>query len=116
MEDTIEIHKALADETRLRILLALRERSFCVCELVVVLDLSQPKISKHLSRLKHAGLVKTSREERFVTYALVEDAFVGAMVDLLAERLADDPIIQKDRSLMKESHILRETYRRRVST
>ncbi len=116
METTIEIHKALADETRLRILLALRKRDFCVCELVVVLDLSQPKISKHLARLKHSGLVKTNREERFVTYSLAGDPYVEKTVDLLAARLSANPMIREDRSRMAERAILRETYRRRVST
>ncbi len=115
MEETVGIHKALADETRLRILLALRERDFCVCDLVVVLDLSQPKISKHLSRLKQSGLVKTNRDERFVTYSLTADAFGQKIVGLLAERLSDDPTIRKDRSRMAEKDILRETYRKRTT-
>ena len=62
------IFKALADDTRLRILNLLRQREICVCEIVDVLDLCQSKVSRHLATLKHAGLVTCRREGPWIYY------------------------------------------------
>ncbi|ALS28799.1 ArsR/SmtB family transcription factor [Paenibacillus thermoaerophilus] len=64
--------KALADPTRLKILSLLRTRDCCVCELVPLFNISQPAISKHLSRLKTAGLVHETRRGQWVFYSLNE--------------------------------------------
>jgi ArsR family transcriptional regulator len=64
------IFKALADDTRLRILNLLRQRETCVCEIVDVLGLCQSKVSRHLATLKHAGLVSCRREGPWVYYSL----------------------------------------------
>ncbi len=64
------IFKALADDTRLRILNLLRQRETCVCEIVDVLGLCQSRVSRHLATLKHAGLVSCRREGPWVYYSL----------------------------------------------
>jgi len=60
--------KALADETRLRILKLLEVREMCVCEVMVALDLTQPTASHHLGLLENAGLVKGRKEGKWVFY------------------------------------------------
>lgn len=67
MADTF---KVLGDPTRLKILALLKQRDFCVCELVSVFDISQPAISRHLSRLKAAELVSERRKGQWVFYSL----------------------------------------------
>lgn len=62
--------KALADPTRLKIVSLLKQRSCCVCELVPIFGISQPAISKHMSRLKSADLVVESRRGQWVIYSL----------------------------------------------
>ena len=62
--------KALADPTRLKMVAMLHHRDCCVCEFVPVFKISQPAVSKHLSRLKTAGLVKESRKGQWVFYSL----------------------------------------------
>lgn len=62
--------KALADPTRLRVLALLHIRDCCVCELVPLFGISQPAISKHMSRLKSAGLVQESRQGMWVFYSV----------------------------------------------
>lgn len=64
--------RALADPTRLRLLMLLHnaKRELCVCELTAALDLSQPKISRHLGALRDAGLVRVRRSGRWVYYRL----------------------------------------------
>lgn len=62
--------KALADETRLRILRLLEVREMCVCEVMVALDLEQPTASHHLGLLENAGLVKCRKEGKWVFYSV----------------------------------------------
>ena len=55
------LFKAFADQTRLRILNLLSMNSLCVNDIVKILNIHQPKISRHLTYLKYAGLVKSRR-------------------------------------------------------
>lgn len=67
----VDIFKALADDTRSRIaLLIAREGELCVCELTTGLDLSQPKISRHLAQLRSNGLLADRRQGQWVFYRL----------------------------------------------
>jgi ArsR family transcriptional regulator len=67
----VDIFKALADDTRTRIaLLIVREGELCVCELTAALDLSQPKISRHLAQLRSNGLLADRRQGQWVYYRL----------------------------------------------
>lgn len=56
--------KALGDPTRLKIVSLLNVRDCCICELVPLFGISQPSVSKHMSRLKTSGLVKENRKGR----------------------------------------------------
>jgi ArsR family transcriptional regulator len=63
--------KMLADATRLRALMLLqREGELCVCELTHALNLSQPKISRHLARLRESGVVRVSRDGLWMYYRI----------------------------------------------
>ncbi len=62
--------KALADPTRLKILLMLEGKPRPVSEIVDFFNLSQPTISRHLSVLKNVGLVKDKRFGQKVVYSL----------------------------------------------
>ncbi|MEX1275389.1 MAG: metalloregulator ArsR/SmtB family transcription factor, partial [Bacteroidota bacterium] len=70
-----EVFKALADETRLRVLnlFLLSEQPLCVCEIVDALKVPQYNISKHLTLLKHAGLVDVEKEGLWGYYRLKKD-------------------------------------------
>lgn len=66
-----QFFKCLSDETRLRcITLLQKEGKLCVCELTTALDLSQPKISRHLASLRQSGLLQDSREGQWVFYQI----------------------------------------------
>ncbi len=71
--------KALADETRLRILRLLEVREMCVCEVMVALDLTQPTASHHLGLLENVGLVRNRKEGRWVFYSIVNPELVEYM-------------------------------------
>ncbi len=66
-----QFFKCLSDETRLRcVTLMQKEGKLCVCELTTALDLSQPKISRHLASLRQCGLLQDSREGQWVFYQI----------------------------------------------
>lgn len=66
------ICKALADETRLKLLslLAGAPGPLCVCELEVGVDVSQPTVSHHLKVLREAGLLTSERRGTWMYYAI----------------------------------------------
>lgn len=69
--DPLLFYKNLADDTRLRsLLLILHEQELCVCELMQCLDLSQPKVSRHLAQLRKAGLLIDNRQGQWVFYQI----------------------------------------------
>jgi DNA-binding transcriptional ArsR family regulator len=60
--------KALADETRVRLLMALEGREVCVCQLIELVGLAPSTVSKHMSILRHAGLVEARKDGRWMFY------------------------------------------------
>ena len=81
-----DLLRTLGDETRLEILLLLRRREFCVCELVDLFPISQPAVSGHLRRLRDAGLVEDERRGMWVYYRARGDlpALARAVLDAVA--------------------------------
>jgi ArsR family transcriptional regulator len=76
-----ELFRALADETRLRILHLIGDQEVCVCYFVEALDVGQPKISRHLAYLRKVGLVETRRDGKWIHYRLAQ------LKDVKAERM-----------------------------
>ena len=66
------IARALTDENRVRILMALDRREMCVCQVTAFLDLSPSTTSKHLSILKQARLIESRKKGKWVYYRLAE--------------------------------------------
>jgi ArsR family transcriptional regulator len=63
--------RAFSDPVRLRILHLLQQGELCVCDLVEVMQLPQPTISRHLSYLRKSGLVNVRRERSWSFYTLI---------------------------------------------
>ena len=101
------IYKLLSDETRLRMLLLLHQERLCVCELVGILSVPQPRISKNLSKLRDLGLVTDERKDKFIQYTLVDHPILSASLENLMVHLADYPILLEDhqRLASKASYI-----------
>jgi ArsR family transcriptional regulator len=74
--------KALADETRLRILSLLAVREMCVCEVMVALALTQPTASHHLGILENVGLIKHRKEGKWVFYSLSDPSLIKNILKL----------------------------------
>lgn len=72
--DSVNFFKCLADQTRLDILmLIVKQGERCVCDLTVTLDLSQPKISRHLALLRANGVLQDRRQGQWIYYSLAAD-------------------------------------------
>jgi ArsR family transcriptional regulator len=94
MRDAARFFKVLADEARLEILwLLLNHRELCVCDIMAALEITQSKASRHLSTLRHAGLVSDRKAGLWSYYALrpVEDDLARAHLELLRTGLAQRP-------------------------
>ena len=72
LEDLDSVFKGFADPTRIRILSLLAAGELCVCDLVDILRLPQPTVSRHLSYLRRTGLVEVTREAKFAHYRLAD--------------------------------------------
>lgn len=68
--DLADFFKAFGDNTRLKILKILLSSDMCVCDIVYLLEMTQPAISHHLKILKNMRLIKSRREGKFVYYSL----------------------------------------------
>lgn len=71
LNETDTFFKMLADSTRLRCLMLMQaEGELCVCELTHALNLSQPKISRHLAHLREAGILVARRNGTWMNYRI----------------------------------------------
>lgn len=92
------LFKALADETRLRILGLLLTGEVCVCDIHESLKIPQSKASRHLAYLRRTGLVDTRRTGLWVHYRLgaVADPVLRAIVDAVRHALTHADTVHKD--------------------
>ncbi len=74
---------ALGSRERLIIVLALKKKDRCVCELETILDKSQPSISHHLRELEKANLIKGWKKGKFTYYSLMENEFNKQLTNLI---------------------------------
>ena len=92
MTQLINMFKILSDETRLRIIILLAQKEICVCELSYILEVSQPNISKNLSKLRDMNLVTSERKEKFIFYKLKnENKILTHIVRDVLDNLEDYP-------------------------
>lgn len=78
--DLAELFKVFGDSTRIKILWALDEAEMCVCDIAVLLNMTQSAISHQLRVLKQANLVKSRKEGKIVYYSL-DDEHVRQIFD-----------------------------------
>ena len=83
--DCVTFCKALADDTRQRVLQLLLEGEKSVGQLTASFEMSQPTISHHLGVLKGVGLVRSRKEGKHVYYAVEQDHVVECCGMLFAK-------------------------------
>ena len=86
----LSFFKCLADDTRLKtMLLITQKQELCVCDLQVSLEVSQPKMSRHLAELRKCELLDTERRGQWIYYRL-HGALPDWALDVLKRTLEDN--------------------------
>ena len=98
------LFKALADDTRLRILGLLLGGEICVCDIHESLKIPQSMASRHLAYLRRAGLVDTRREGLWIHYRLAQpaDPVIAALADSVKHALTHLDAVQRDGGRLKK--------------
>ena len=105
MKDFLNITKALGDENRLRMLMSLQEGELCVCRITELMGLAVSTVSKHLSILYQAGLVRARKEGRWMYYSLPGNGCPTAAREAVAwvrRSLAENERIVQDNKQLKK--------------
>ncbi len=111
MLDAARFFQVLSDESRLKILWLLHHSpEICVCDLMHVLEIPQPKTSRHLATLRHAHLVLDRRQANWTYYSLRTNLgpLEGSILQTLFARLAEDPEAVRLLHQLEERITLRE--------
>lgn len=96
-----ELFKGLGEPVRLRIVVLLLEQELCVCDLMAVLKQPQSTVSRHMARLKAAGLVTDRRKGKWVHYRLASGPAVSDLRKLLRRHLAHIEPHKKDLAALR---------------
>lgn len=84
-----KLFKAISDPTRIKILYALKSNELCVCDISVILDMSQSLVSHQLRTLRNVDLVRSRRDGKTVFYKLA-DEHVHQLFTQAIEHISED--------------------------
>jgi ArsR family transcriptional regulator, arsenate/arsenite/antimonite-responsive transcriptional repressor len=103
--DLVTLFAALADPTRLRLLNLMNGREVCVCYFVEILKQGQPKISRHLAYLRHAGIVEARRDGKWMHYRTQppDDRKAASILDATLQSFKADKDMQADRARLDKA-------------
>lgn len=97
MNSLIEFFKVASEEMRFRIIMLLSRRTLCGCQLCEILELSQPKVSQHLGKLRDLGLVADNRQGKWVFYRLtMEEPVLQKFIQSVMENINQYPGLAQD--------------------
>jgi len=92
MNKYLKIFKALGDKTRLRIVMMLKVKPMCVCEIREIIGSSMSTISNHLKILKEADIINFQKEDRYINYELNNTNEIMQKVLVILDDLNDEEI------------------------
>jgi ArsR family transcriptional regulator, arsenate/arsenite/antimonite-responsive transcriptional repressor len=104
MKEMVKVFKAVADPNRVRILKMLQQKKMCVCELSAVLGITQPSVSRHLSMLRDAGLVRDERNCQWIDYELCEEKinqYAPILMKHIRTWINEDQRVSRDAAMLK---------------
>lgn len=90
--DTVEFAKALADDTRQKIMSLCCCKQMSVTDIVDALEVAQPTVSHHLKILKNAGLVTAQRRGKEILYSLNQQRLASACCVVAVNFAPDHPV------------------------
>ena len=92
-----KILKIFADKNRIRIINLLGQRKMCVCELAHILGVTQPSVSRHLKKMKEAGLIEDEQDGFWTNYFLCQDSpWTADLLDYIRRWLKEDAVLSRD--------------------
>lgn len=100
MKQFSHTYKALADETRLRVLVLLLEHGeLCICDLMNALDMPQSTVSRHVAYMKSAGWLNDRRGGVWMYYSIKPglDTFMSSLAALTREHISAEAAVIADR-------------------
>ena len=100
----VGVAKALSDANRVRAMMMLVAGELCVCQIIEMLGLAPSTVSKHMSILRQAGLVRARKQGRWMYYSLAGDdapARVRQAIDWVVSNTAGDAAIRGDRKRLQ---------------
>jgi ArsR family transcriptional regulator len=100
----VKIMKALSHQNRLRILSLINQQELCVCELQYIMQVNQSNVSRHLSKLKQAAIIKGKRQAQWIFYQingklLTEHPFLELIIE---EEVNELEICKEDNKRLSE--------------
>ncbi len=87
MDSKVKFLKAMADDTRIKILRCLLNGEQCACAIVPCIGKSQPNVSRHLKILEEAGIIASRRDGINMWYKIKSDEAVKILVVLSIDRI-----------------------------
>lgn len=107
--ELIQMIKALADETRMRVLNLLKEGELCVCELEILLNISQSNASRHLNKLTTAKILDYYKIAQYVYYKINESTikkypFMKEIIEEHAKKIKQSSDDFRRLEIYKKSH------------
>jgi len=113
VKDMTRVVAALAEPTRLRLVCLLLREELCVCELVDALRIPQYKVSRHLRRLRTAGVVEATRRGRWMHYRISRagegNGLQKNLLRVLAAHLKGMPEMKRDEDRLGRRLALRRS-------
>jgi len=111
--ELIRCFKALSDKTRLRLLYVLQHYELNVNEIVLVVDMIQSGVSRHLKILMESGLLTSRRDGSFIYYSAVKNDAVKTVLSLVDQGFAKEEIAGKDLAASREMIKIRQNRTKR---
>ena len=101
MDQVLKITKALADRSRLRIVMAMiTHKELCACQIIELLNLAGATVSRHLALLISAGLLKSRKEGRWIYYWINSNQTNKPLIAWLKSELRKSKNLQADHSAL----------------
>ena len=111
--ELIKCFKALSDKTRLRLLIVLQQYELNVNEIVLVVDMIQSGVSRHLKILLDSGLLTSRKDGSFTYYSAAENDTARSLISLLEKSIGQEEIIRRDLEKSREMIKIRQNKTKR---
>ncbi|NOY64119.1 MAG: winged helix-turn-helix transcriptional regulator [Nitrospirae bacterium] len=104
MKKIAELFKTLSDVNRLRLLMVLDRKELCVCQLMGIVGLSQPLVSRNLSILARMGFLEERKEGKLKFYRIKKNLTdeKNTIMELLRRSLSEDDIYLQDMEAVQD--------------